>query len=265
MITALILTYNEERIIADCLAGLSFVDRIVILDSGSNDNTCRIAQDMGAEVVYRKFDDYSSQRNFGLGLIASGWILMVDADEIVTQALSEEIKVLIESDPVQDMFLVRRKDYFKGQWLRYAGFYPTWIPRLFRAGTVKVDRAVNEQYLSKNGEGKLMEHIDHYPFNKGTQYWYEKHIRYAYMESMVDMKDYSWSALMFDLFAASFLRRRRALKTLSFLVPFRLSLIWFYLVFVKRGFLDGKKGMHFISMRLDYERLIKRFSNETKI
>ena len=265
-ITALILTYNEEGIIAECLDAITFVDKIVVLDSGSTDNTSKIAQEFGAEVVYRKFDNYSSQRNFGLGLIKSGWILMIDADEIVTKTLSTEITMLVERDPKEDMFLVRRKDYFKGRWLRYAGFYPTWIPRLFKAGTVKVDRAVNEQYVSINGEGKLIEHLNHYPFNKGTQFWYEKHIRYAFMESNVLQQDSSLGiSLLSDLISSSFLKRRSAIKKLSFLLPFRLPLIWFYLVFIQRGFLDGREGMQFISMRLDYERLIKRFINEGKM
>lgn len=265
-ITALILTYNEEGIIRQCLSALEFVDKILVLDSGSRDNTCLIAQDMGAEVIHRKFDNYSSQRNAGISMIESGWILMVDADEIVTEPLSKEIRHLVESDPKEDMFLVRRKDYFKGQWLRYAGFYPTWIPRLFRAGSVRVDREVNEQYISENGEGKLMEHLNHYPFNKGTQFWYEKHIRYASMESKILKESIGFRmSLVSQLFSSSFLRRRSALKALSFFIPFRLTLLWVYLVFIKRGFLDGQKGMQFIYMRLDYERLIKRFVDEDKI
>ena len=149
MLTAVILTLNEENIIGDCLKALDFVDRKVLVDSGSQDKTVEIAESLGAEVHYHEFEDYAKQRNFALQLVDSGWIVMVDADEIVPPQLALEIVDFVNSDKSEyGMALVRRKDFFHGVWLRHAGFYPTWLPRLFRAGKVKVVRSINEQYLS---------------------------------------------------------------------------------------------------------------------
>lgn len=257
MLTAVVLTLNEDNILDESLKALSFADEILVLDSGSSDNSVNIAKGHGARVVHREFDNYANQRNFALNLVKEGWILMVDADEIVEEDLKKEILSIITSKLDNALYVVRRKDYFLGKWLRYAGFYPTWLPRLFKAGEVVVQRSINEEYVTNGSIGRLRSHLIHFPFNKGVKFWYERHVKYAYMEAKLlaeDQRDI-WLGVR-NLFSQSKLDRRKGLKSLSFFLPFRWIFVWFYLVFIKLGFLDGRRGLLFISMRITYEKMI---------
>ena len=259
MISAVVLTYNEENILYRCLNALSFVDEIIVFDSFSTDATLSIARSMGAHVIQRKFDNYANQRNAALASVNpnSSWILMVDADEIVEENLRIEIETIVKSESKNTLYVVRRKDYFLGKWLRYAGFYPTWIPRLFRAGEVRVQRSINEEYVTNGPIGTLSNHLVHYPFNKGVQFWYEKHLRYAQMEAQLLFEDSPGLVpMMRNLFSKSKLERRKGIKKLSFYIPLRWLFIWIYLFIFKLGFLDGKRGLLFISMRVTYEKMI---------
>lgn len=263
MLTAVILTFNEENIIGNCLKALDFVDRKVIVDSGSQDRTLEIARSLGAEIHYHEFEDYAKQRNFALKLVESGWIVMVDADEIVPPQLAQEIMEFVNSEKgeAHGMALVRRKDFFHGVWLKRAGLYPTWLPRLMKAGEVDVVRSINEQYLSTSPTCSLEGHLDHYPFNKGVEWWHIRHVRYAKMEAalLLSRKRETLSTLLVQTINSDFTKRRAALKDLSFRIPFRSTLLWLYLVFIRRGFLDGNPGMLYISMRLSYEKMIQSF------
>src|SRR5690606_32418363 len=133
------------------------------------------------KIFQRKFDNYANQRNEGLKAVAkeSDWILMVDADEIVTPELKEEIiKVTSSPNETSSLYRVRRKDIFLGKWIKQSSGYPTWFPRLFRNGKVRVEREINEEYITLGSEGQLKEHLLHYPFNKGITWWFDKHNRY---------------------------------------------------------------------------------------
>jgi len=258
MLTALILTLNEADIIERCLSRLSFVDEIIVLDSGSTDNTVEICLSLGATVEHRKFDNYANQRNYGLSLVRKGWILMLDADEMVEAEFRNEIQSFLQDVPKDTtMGLVRRKDIFFGKWLRFAGFYPTWIPRMFKADSVSVERSINEEYHSQGKIHLFQAHIIHFPFHKGCDEWYIKHMNYSSMEAehLAEEKISIISDVKF-LVSGDKLTKRAALKRLSFHLPLRTNLLWFYLVIFKLGFLDGPKGLLFISMRLTYEKVI---------
>ena len=95
MISAVILTYNEENILDQCLSALDFVDHIIVYDSFSTDNTLDIAKKYNAKVIQRSFDNYAAQRNAALQSVSADydWIVMVDADEIITKALKHVLKL----------------------------------------------------------------------------------------------------------------------------------------------------------------------------
>ncbi len=185
MVSVLILTYNEEANLAGCLESVLFSDDVVVLDSGSQDKTIAIAESFGAKVLYRAFDNYAAQRNFGLSIgYKNEWVLMVDADERVTPELLAEIQCLMSepSNPIS-LYRVRRKDIFMGKWLRRSSGYPTWFGRLFRKGQVRVEREINEEYYTGGEVGTLQGHLLHYPFNKGVAHWLARHNRYSSMEA----------------------------------------------------------------------------------
>ena len=269
MITALVLTYNEENIIGQCLTALGFTDHIFVFDSFSSDRTENIAIEHNATVIKRPFDNYASQRNAALAQIPVefDWILMVDADEIVTPELKAEILRVISRESDITMYRVRRKDMFQDQWIKQSSGYPTWFPRLFKNGTVTVKREINEEYTTDGVEGKLQEHLIHYPFNKGMDYWYEKHRNYAKMEAERMLEETSLNIPFGDLFSRDPVKRRKAQKLLSYKLPFRPQLIFFALYFLRRGFLNGKAGYRFCKLRQQYETMIadeyKKLKNKT--
>lgn len=93
-ISVFIITFNEEKIIEKCLEKLGSFDEIIVVDSGSTDNTVSICESFGAKVIYRKFDNFGLQKQFALDQTKNGWTLSLDADEVLSEALITEISNL---------------------------------------------------------------------------------------------------------------------------------------------------------------------------
>ena len=256
MITALILTFNEENIIQDCLDRLDFVDQIVVLDSFSTDNTLNILASNDVKIFKRKFDNYAAQRNYGLSLINSGWVLMVDSDEIVTIELKYEILESVKSKSDISLFRVRRKDMLNGKWLRYSSGYPTWFPRLFKAGEVSVLREINEEYFTEGKIDNLSHHLLHYPFNKGLDWWFSKHNNYSRMEAKKIREEINEPLQFLMLLDQDPVVRRVFYKRFSYRIPFRPTFVFLIFYVMKGGFLDGIQGYNFCRMRKIYESMI---------
>lgn len=258
-VSVLILTLNEEANLADCLASCAWSDDIVVFDSLSSDRTVDIARERGARVVQRPFDNYAAQRNAALGTVTykHPWVLMVDADERVPADLAAEIAAAVAraGDEVA-LFRMRRKDYFLGKWLRRSSGYPSWFGRLARVGRVRVEREVNEEYIADGRIGHLQAHLHHYPFNRGIAYWIERHNRYSTMEAAAKMSLERGRIALGGLVNGDPIDRRRTLKQLLYLVPFRPQIVFFYLYIVRLGILDGRAGFYFSRMRATYELLI---------
>ena len=258
MISAVVLTYNEEIILPKCLKALDFADETIVYDSYSSDNTQQIAKKFNAKFIQRKFDNYASQRNAALKEVnnKSRWILMVDADEIVSESLKIEIKNIIKSNSAVNMFRVRRKDMFQGKWLKHSTGYPTWFPRLFKNGKVIVEREINEEYKSLGPVSNLSNHLIHYPFNKGVYWWFHKHNIYSEMEAKKMKEEINQPLEFFSLFTSDSLLRRKFFKRLSYKLPFRPQIIFLIFFIFRKGFLDGYYGYTFCRMRKIYETMI---------
>jgi glycosyltransferase involved in cell wall biosynthesis len=258
-ISVLILTLDEEVNIADCLASLPWREDVWVLDSGSSDRTLEIAEAAGARVETRAFTDYADQRNHGLALPAGDWIVMLDADERMTPELAAEIQSHIDRSDTPDtvMFRMRRKDMFAGRWLRRSSGYPTWFPRVFRRGRVHVERKINETYRADGDVASLEGHLLHFPFNKGIDWWFERHRRYAAAEAeLLIAKGASEPASASALISRDPAARRAALKRLAYRMPGRPLLAFLYLYVLRLGFLDGRAGYSYACMRLAYETMI---------
>lgn len=258
-VSVLILTKNEEVNLPACLASLQWSDDVVVLDSGSSDRTVEIANAHGARVIFREFDDYASQRNYGIKDVdyKHEWVLMVDADEVVTDELATEIGRIMEQ-PQEDvaMYRMRRKDFFMGKWIKRSSGYPTWFGRLVRRGRVRVERAINEEYHADGQVEELRAHLNHYPFNKGMHAWLEKHNRYSSMEAVEmvnsEANEVSWAGL----FNGDPVRRRKAQKALVYSLPGRPALVFMLLYIVRGGILDGRAGFTVCILKALYEFMI---------
>jgi glycosyltransferase involved in cell wall biosynthesis len=267
MISALILTFNEEIILHQCLEALDFADEIVVFDSFSTDKTVAIAEQYGAKIFQRKFDNYAKQRNEALKSVSesSDWILMVDADEIVSTELKQEIlKITAGADNLTTLFRVRRKDIFQNKWIKHSSGYPTWFGRLFKNGEVSVEREINEEYHTKGGIGHLQEHLIHYPFNKGIEWWFWKHNRYSSMEAKTLVQELNEKPKLKNLFSSDPTIRRKAQKGFSFSLPMRPFIVFIAFYFLRFGFLDGKAGYTFCKLRKTYEWMIDLKIKELK-
>jgi len=258
-ISVLILTLNEEANLPQCLASLEWTDDVVVLDSGSNDRTQELARQAGARVELRAFDDYASQRNSGLEDIEYKypWVLMVDADEVVSPELAQEMKSVVSGclDSVC-MFRMRRKDFLMGKWLKHSSGYPTWFGRLIRVGRVRVERSINEEYHTDGDTESLENHLYHYPFNKGLHAWFEKHNRYSTMEAELQVQGLSGNHRWRDLFSSDPVQRRKVQKALIYSLPGRPVIVFAVFYFIRGGLLEGRAGLMLSMLKAVYEYMI---------
>ena len=258
-ISAVILTWNEEVNLRACIESVKWCDEVVVFDSFSTDATTSIARECGAHVVHRKFDDYASQRNAALAEVdyTNDWILMIDSDERVTELLKAELLSAVEAASAEQcLFRVRRKDMFGGRWIRHSSGYPTWFARLLRKGEVIVKRAINEEYETRGQTAFLREHLTHYPFNKGVEWWFARHNRYSTLEAAAVIEERKLKLRVRDLISGDPIKRRRILKSIAYRLPFRPFAVFWFLFAFRLGFLDGRPGYHYARMRALYEYLI---------
>jgi glycosyltransferase involved in cell wall biosynthesis len=258
-VSVLILTYNEEANISDCLDSCAACDDVVVFDSLSSDGTKLLASSKGARIRERVFDNYAAQRNAALRDVRykHEWVLMLDADERLTPALAGEIeRSVAAADMEVALFRIRRKDYFLGKWIKRSSGYPTWFGRLVRIGRVRVEREINEEYAADGRVEHLQEHLLHYPFNKGVSYWFERHNRYSTMEAAAKLYMQRTPIDFRSALSRDPTLRRRALKQMLYRVPMRPYIVFLYLYVIRLGVLDGLPGLYFSRMRAAYEMLI---------
>jgi glycosyltransferase involved in cell wall biosynthesis len=267
-VSALVLTLNEEINLPNCLESLSWCDDIVVLDSYSTDRTEEVARSAGARFIQRKFDNYATHRNFGLNEIEYKhlWVLMLDADEVIPPELREEIQNIIKiADDETCLYLVRRKDFFMGSWIRRSCGYPTWAARLLKVGRVSIEREINEEYHTDGKVGFLKEHFLHYSFNKGFHAWFEKHNRYSTMEAELLAENASTEINWRDIFISDPVLRRKAIKSFVYKLPGRPFLVFLALYIIRGGFLEGRAGLTFCLLRSFYEFMINCKMREIRL
>jgi glycosyltransferase involved in cell wall biosynthesis len=260
MISVLILTRNEEQDLSGCLDSVAWSDDVWVFDSYSDDRTVEIAQAAGAHLVQRRFDTYAAQRNAAFDTVPfqHEWIFLLDADERLSAPLFAELRQAIADAPVSVAgFRLRRRDHFLGRWLKHAQTTPFYI-RLVRRGRARYERDVNE-VLVLDGEARdLAGAFDHYPFSKGLTHWIAKHNSYSSGEAKIVLEqsfvaDASWKTA---LFAKDFNRKHSARKALFYQMPGRPLVRWAYLMFYRRGILDGRAGFVYSTLQAIYEYFI---------
>lgn len=267
MISVLVLTLNEEVNIGDCLESVAWADDVLVLDSGSDDSTVDIAQSRGARVMHRNFDDFASQRNYGLqkGNLRHEWVLHLDADERVPLALQEELLTKARRNEKR-AYRVPSKLMFQGRWLKHAGMYPTYQIRFGRRDALTFTQVGHGQRgaLPADQVGTLDEPLLHYAFSKGIADWVRRHNRYSSHEaehaSETNVRPVGWT----DIIAGDAQSRRRTLKDVSYALPFRPLLRFLYVYIGHLGFLDGRPGFDYAVLLAFYEYLIDLKRRERK-
>jgi glycosyltransferase involved in cell wall biosynthesis len=238
-ISGLVLTHNSEGTLEECLKSLQWVDEIVLIDDNSSDRTIEIATKYNVRVLIRKLDDFSSQRNFGLENCNNDWVLVLDSDEQISDALQKEIKSIL-NQPIIDKtgFQIPRKNFFMGTWIR--SIYPDYCLRLFRRSQAGYRGAVHER-LNINGEiGKLKHPI--------------LHISYTNIEQILQKTNHYTTLSAQELYEKG--------KKATFMdIILRPVHTFIKIYFFKGGFLDGIPGLilHILSGYYTFIKYIKLY------
>jgi glycosyltransferase involved in cell wall biosynthesis len=171
-LAAVIITYNEEANLADCLESLSgTVDQIIVLDSGSSDSTLAIASLFGAKAsVSTDWHGFGDQKNQALSMANTDWILSIDADERLTPELAKEIRSVINDAHTCTCFSIPRRSWYCGRFIRFSGWSPDYVDRLFKNGKARFsDDLVHERLLHLGPTQRLHHPLLHYSFRNFSQ------------------------------------------------------------------------------------------------
>ncbi len=224
-ISLVMITKNEEKNLAKSLDSVKdLVNEIVILDSNSTDNTIKIAEKYGAKIYSRKFDDFCTQKNFAMSLAQNEWILHLDADEILSPELKEEIRyTVVNKDIVNyDGFYLTRANFFLGKRMKYSGIASEKRIRLAKKTLSKyVGGAVHERLEVKGKIGNLQNVFYHNSFPDLNNY-FKKFDQYTTLDAQ---------------------KRYDENKKFHFVdIIFRPSIGFIKSYILKLGFLDGMEG-----------------------
>nr|WP_319566120.1 glycosyltransferase family 2 protein [uncultured Rhodoferax sp.] len=259
-ISILILTKNEQQDLPGCLESMSWSDDIHVYDSYSNDSTVKIAEDFGAKVTQRYFDNWSTHQNWGLQNIQfkHEWVYYSDADERMTPELLVAIKNAVADPKEFSAFRVRRRDFFMGTWLKHVTPSPFNI-RLFKPKNIHYERLTNPVTVVDGSIGDISAHFNHFPFSKGISHWIDKHNRYSTFEAgQIIANRQQGEAFSFTkaIFSGNANERRFHQKEIYYHLPFRPVVMFLLLYIFKRGFLDGRAGLTYALLRSIYEYFI---------
>jgi glycosyltransferase involved in cell wall biosynthesis len=222
-ISAAIITLNEERNIARAIESLRCCDEIVVVDSGSTDRTVELAAKHGARVIESNWRGYANQKNYASEVCAHDWILSLDADEALSEALEGEIWQLKKNGPQADAYTMPRLAQYLGRWILHSGWYPDRKVRLFhRAKAEWVGEYVHESVRVNGSVGHLENNLLHYTCNSLSEHLktMDRYTTLAAEQIISARRRVSWRNLALDP-AWTFL------KTYLF----------------QRGFLDGPEGL----------------------
>jgi glycosyltransferase involved in cell wall biosynthesis len=223
-ITAAIITFNEESNIPALIANLKeLVDEILIVDSFSTDKTAETARTLGARVILNKWTDYAKQKQFALEKSSNDYILTLDADERVSPELIKSILITKTTADLADGYLISRKAFYLGKWIKHSGWYPNRKIRLFNKSCAKWEGDFVHEHLFFQGSSKtLAGDILHYPYPDIS-----KHIEKTNTYACLSARKLHESGRKFSI-----------LKLL--LSPLFRIIRHFFL---KAGFLDGIQGL----------------------
>lgn len=254
-LSIIILTYNEEKNIAACLASAAQLDcPVFVVDSGSTDNTLKIATDYGARIFQHPFEHYGQQRNWSLENlpIDSTWVLNMDADHRLSKELAIEIKETFSQAIPQTTkgFLISRRTVFLGKWMKYGGHYPVYHAILFRKDFGRCEDKLYDQHFVVDGHCETLKADMIDTLTDSLSSFTERHNRWSTLEAEDQFYQYAQQkkdGLVQAKAIGNAQQRRRYAKSVYEKFPlFIRPFIYFFIrYFIKLGFLDGKKGLIF--------------------
>lgn len=222
MISVIIVTKNEAHNIVPCLESVAWADEIIVLDSGSSDDTVRLAVAAGAHVIETDWPGYGPQQNRGIDAATCDWIYSLDADERIPSALATEIRAAIKENKF-NVFDVPRRSLFVKRFMRHSGWWPDRTRRLFKKGSARfTSHEIHANLATQDFVGHLNEAMIHYSFLN-------------YHAVVEKMNRYSSGS-------ARDLNARGKKGSLAAAIGHGLW-AFFFTYFIKAAFLDGQQGL----------------------
>lgn len=248
-LTAVILTHNESRNIAPCVRALQRVDDLVIVDSGSTDDTVERAciERPDVRIFHRPFTDFGDQRNWAIEQTSPRypWLLFVDADEYCDPELLDEIECFIGAPGEYVGGYVAGRNFFLGQWLKHSTMFPSYQLRLLKIGAVTYIKDGHGQREVTEGALRYLKNgWRHEGFSKGVQQWIDRHNKYSTEEANARATRPPQPIKLGGLIGHP-RERRRALKAIGARLPGLPVWRFLYSYIAKGGFLDGRAGLMF--------------------
>jgi glycosyltransferase involved in cell wall biosynthesis len=253
----IILTFNEEKNIADCLQSVASMEaNIYIVDSGSTDNTLAICRRYTQNIFSHPFENYAAQRNWALdNLPLTGiWILNLDADHRVTPELAVQLNDIFSRpvDTETSGFLISRRTMFMGKWIKHGGHYPTYHANLFRRGFGRCEEKLYDQHFKVTGKTPVLKTDIIDVITDSLTNFIARHNHWATLEAQylseqqTHVVEDKGKLVRPRLFGNPMERRRYMKKRYEAFPLFVRPVIYFTIrYFIKLGFLDGRSGLIF--------------------
>jgi glycosyltransferase involved in cell wall biosynthesis len=179
LLSVIITTYNEDINIGACIESVSWADEILVVDSFSTDRTVEIIESYPVKLEQREYFGSAAQKNWALDRVEHDWVLIVDADERVPEPLAREILTMLNGDPSEDGFYIRRENLFVDKVIRHSGWSTDRVIRLFRRDKGRYpNRRVHADLTVEGPTPELENPFFHYTFRSFDQY-FEKFLNYA--------------------------------------------------------------------------------------
>jgi glycosyltransferase involved in cell wall biosynthesis len=234
-ISATIITLNEQQNVARAIESLRCCDEILVVDSGSNDHTVEIAKNLGATVIDSAWLGYAGQKNFAAEHAAHDWILSIDADEALSEALEAEIWQVKKSGPQFDAYTMPRLAQYLGRWIMHSGWHPDRKVRLYNRQHARWEGDFVHESVKVSGRvGHLESNLLHFTCDSLSQHLrtLDHYTTLAARELVSRRMPITWGRLLFD-------------------PPWT----FFRTYVLQRGFLDGFEGLIIAHMAALYSLL----------
>lgn len=266
--TFIILTFNEEVHLPRLLNSIAGLQApVFILDSGSTDRTVQIAEEFGASVKQHPFYNHPQQWDFALKNfdVQTPWVIGLDADQVVTAELHKQLAEFRNADyPDINGIYFNRKNYFKGKWIKYGGYYPFYLLKMFRFnnGYSDLNENMDHRFIVAGKttvwkKGYLLE--ENLKENK-IGFWINKHNRYSDLlaDEEIERRQQGRIQTIKPAFWGSPDERTAFLKQLWWRMPLfvRPAVYFIYRYFFRLGILDGRQGFVFHFLHAFWFRLI---------
>lgn len=233
MLSAVVITHNEEDWIENCLASVKpIADEVIVVDDGSTDNTVAICKKLGAKVFHHDWEGFSKQKNFAVSKTSGDWLLFIDADERVSKGLAQEIQELVKNHSLlkNDSFLTTsayampRQNIILGQKMRHGGWWPDYVTRLVRKDSFVGWEGNLHESLQAEGEIRRLQHVLYHLTHRGITWMLTTSINYTPIEAKLRFEANHPKVTWWRLF--------RVMAT-----------EFWYRFFVKSGWRDGTVGV----------------------